>query len=214
MGGDFNEILKDEEKLGGSCRNSGAMARFRRAVDDCNLMDMGFRGDRFTWNNRQFNGGLIQERLDPLIIDKIMKPSSGDGVGEKSGSRFHFEQAWAAEEECSKLVKEAWATGSGTSAISKFQSSVAAIASSLGEWNWKKRRDSLAEIKSLKKELRNLFRRASDGSCAQRIKSLENKLDGLLERQEIYWRQRSRALWLKEGDKNTSWALIGEWWRR
>ncbi|KAL5737160.1 hypothetical protein ACOSQ2_031948 [Xanthoceras sorbifolium] len=69
VGGDFNKILKDEEKLGGSCRNSGAMARFRRAVDDCNLMDMGFKGDRFTWNNRQFNGGLIQERLDRIFCN-------------------------------------------------------------------------------------------------------------------------------------------------
>lgn len=33
---------------------------------------------------------------------------------------------------------------------------------------------------------------------------MEDELSKLLEKEEAYWRQRSRAIWLKEGDKNTS----------
>ncbi|KAL5736834.1 hypothetical protein ACOSQ2_031622 [Xanthoceras sorbifolium] len=35
------------------------------------------------------------------------------------------------------------------------------------------------------------------------LRKLGDKIDGLLLKDEIFWRQRSRALWLKEGDKNT-----------
>ncbi|KAL5749548.1 hypothetical protein ACOSP7_024151 [Xanthoceras sorbifolium] len=51
IGGDFNEILRGAEKE-------------REAVDSCNLLDMGFSGNKFTWCNRQFGGNIIWERLD------------------------------------------------------------------------------------------------------------------------------------------------------
>ncbi|XP_024039324.1 uncharacterized protein LOC127898872 [Citrus sinensis] len=35
------------------------------------------------------------------------------------------------------------------------------------------------------------------------IRRIENQINGMLMDEEIYWRQRSRAEWLKEGDRNT-----------
>ncbi|KAL5752459.1 hypothetical protein ACOSQ2_022966 [Xanthoceras sorbifolium] len=62
--GDFNEVLRDNEKLGGVLRSYGAMPQFREVLDDCGLIDMGFKGSKFTWHNRQSNGDTIMERLD------------------------------------------------------------------------------------------------------------------------------------------------------
>ncbi|KAL5848978.1 hypothetical protein ACOSQ4_006991 [Xanthoceras sorbifolium] len=48
IGGDFNEIFKEEEKIGGCSRSFKAIADFRDAVDGCRLLDLGFKGCRFT----------------------------------------------------------------------------------------------------------------------------------------------------------------------
>ncbi|KAL5862295.1 hypothetical protein ACOSQ3_003581 [Xanthoceras sorbifolium] len=61
IGGDFNEILRGDEKDGGLVRMGSAMDGFREAVDSCNLLDMGFSGNKFTWCNRQFGGNVIWE---------------------------------------------------------------------------------------------------------------------------------------------------------
>ncbi|KAL5798919.1 hypothetical protein ACOSQ2_003739 [Xanthoceras sorbifolium] len=61
IGGDFNEILRGDEKDRGLVRMGSAMDGFREAVDSCNLLDMGFSGNKFTWCNRQFGGNVIWE---------------------------------------------------------------------------------------------------------------------------------------------------------
>ena len=47
--GDFNEIMFGYEKEGGQPRSQGAMEKFRKALEECSLQDLGFIGDAFTW---------------------------------------------------------------------------------------------------------------------------------------------------------------------
>lgn len=47
--GDFNEILFNYEKEGGRPRSQLAMQAFHDALNDCELEDMGYVGDLFTW---------------------------------------------------------------------------------------------------------------------------------------------------------------------
>ena len=42
-----------------------------------------------------------------------------------------------------------------------------------------------------------------DESTLQKIKEVKKEINELLEKQEIMWRQLSKALWLAEGDRNT-----------
>lgn len=42
-----------------------------------------------------------------------------------------------------------------------------------------------------------------EGGILARIKRLQKKLDDLLESEERWWDQRSRATWLKHWDKNS-----------
>lgn len=46
--GDFNELLKSHEKLGGQLRPYWQMQQFREALDECRLLDLGFVGHKFT----------------------------------------------------------------------------------------------------------------------------------------------------------------------
>ena len=62
--GDFNEIVKAEEKIGGAPRRERQMTDFRAALDFCGFCDLGFVGSPFTWCNNQFDGVVTWIRLD------------------------------------------------------------------------------------------------------------------------------------------------------
>ena len=66
-GGDFNELLKSHEKLGGRLRPYGQMQKFREALDECGLFDLGFVGNKFTWFKTHPDGGVTWERLDRAV---------------------------------------------------------------------------------------------------------------------------------------------------
>lgn len=61
--GDFNEVLNQNEKLGGLRVNQRRCLVYRDNMDVCKMIDLGFSGPRFTWtNNRKRHP--IYERLD------------------------------------------------------------------------------------------------------------------------------------------------------
>jgi hypothetical protein len=68
--GDFNEIMFSFEKQGGLPRPQVCMDRFRNALNFCNLNDLGFEGDIFTWRNNNCRAkGYIRERLDRAVAN-------------------------------------------------------------------------------------------------------------------------------------------------
>ena len=58
--GDFNEIIGQDEKLGGALRSHNQIQLFREVIDECSFMDMGFVGSKYTWSKHFDNGGLFR----------------------------------------------------------------------------------------------------------------------------------------------------------
>lgn len=54
--GDFNTVLSSVDKLGGKAVASSSHGGLRKIMDDHGLIDLGFEGHPYTWNNRR--GGL------------------------------------------------------------------------------------------------------------------------------------------------------------
>jgi exonuclease III len=133
--GDFNEILHSFEKQGGTPKPQIQMERFRDALNFCNLNDLGFEGDVFTWRNNQFRvEGYIRERLDRAVANpewcarfpgyKVVNgcPEHSDhrpillsvhGAGRRARPRQNllnkrFEARWLLEDECEQVVNAAW----------------------------------------------------------------------------------------------------------
>ena len=65
--GDFNEITKQSEKVEGRLRPYSQMQIFREVLDECGLMDMGYKGSPFTWSKHYWSGASIWERLDKAV---------------------------------------------------------------------------------------------------------------------------------------------------
>lgn len=62
IAGDFNELLTADEKFGGvlECKSKG----FKNWVDDNEMIDLGYSGPKFTWNNKR-----VYARLDRAICN-------------------------------------------------------------------------------------------------------------------------------------------------
>ena len=118
--GDFNEILRGHEKLGGVLRRESEMVAFRDMVDECGLVDLGYVGHKFTWRGKR-QGGLVLERLDrafataswlslnPATRVNHVKANSSDhnpiiikpdGIPPGMNKPFRFEQMWMKEQGC------------------------------------------------------------------------------------------------------------------
>ena len=62
--GNFNEIIKVEEKVGGVLGRERLMIEFREALDFCGFRDIGFVGSPFTWYNNRIDEMVTWIRLD------------------------------------------------------------------------------------------------------------------------------------------------------
>jgi hypothetical protein len=85
---DFNEILYQHEKEG-TKRAQTYLDRFKNAIEDCGLYDLGFIGDVFTWRNNQFRSeNYVPERLDRALAN-IFWYSLYPTCQIRNGDHFH-----------------------------------------------------------------------------------------------------------------------------
>lgn len=66
---DFNEILKSREKWGGIPRQGESVEDVKRTVAQCNLLDLGLFGPKFTWCNNREREACISEMIDWFLAN-------------------------------------------------------------------------------------------------------------------------------------------------
>ena len=67
--GDFNEVLERDEKFGKLEKNWSEIYEFKKAIDEVGLMDLGFKGNKFTWCNRREADATVYLRLDSALAN-------------------------------------------------------------------------------------------------------------------------------------------------
>ena len=68
LGGDFNTILENNEKIGGSHVLSQASRNFKDWCDSHNLVNIPTNNGIYTWNNKRKDSAYIAEKLDRFLI--------------------------------------------------------------------------------------------------------------------------------------------------
>ena len=132
--GDFNEITKQEEKVGGAIRPHNQMQLFWDVINEYNFMDLGYVEPKFTWSKHFANGNSIWERLDKgLATNGWFLKFLGSKVYhlqcDSSNHRpllvvfapldlpqrkpFRFKEMWLSNSGCGETVQVAWNHSSG-----------------------------------------------------------------------------------------------------
>ena len=226
--GDFNEILFAHEKEGGRLKEQSCMDRFRLALEDCCMSDLGFEGDCYTWRNHNRKAkDYIRERLDRAVANDewrgkfptmkvinsdprhsdhrpiIILTESEQYAKKGKGGGFRFEASWVGEENCGNIVEQAWVEsmerGEGS-----VMAALKAVAGGLKNWSSNVLGDLEKRAKKLKKELEGCRRSLLCQEKVSREAILRYRLERVEEQIDIYWRQRAHVRWLREGDRNTA----------
>ena len=157
--GDFNEILKLEEKQGWLDRPKRQMQGFWDALDYCGFKDLGFNGYLFTWCNRRLGDHNVWIRLDHGVatVDWFLQfPTSSVHHLEcfhsnhrpillisnaeqkrfyRKGRPFRFEAMWLEDRSCEDVVKQSWANLFDSNSVSILLKKITSCQVNLSTWN-------------------------------------------------------------------------------
>ncbi|XP_071924897.1 uncharacterized protein [Coffea arabica] len=201
MAGDFNDIVSNEEKWGGTWRDEGSFMAFKNFINDNQLMDVVLRvilGPGVIIGKVRVNC----KHLDSFASDHSMLIIETNPTQIRRKKRFYFDKRWLQQDEVLDIVKLAWDQKDDGSRMFKVVQKVKRSRVNLLKWNSKIQGNSKQKIEQIKDQLQQL--NLSDTEAKrERKKSLKNELKKSYRDEEIYWGQKARVQWLKAGDKNT-----------
>ncbi|XP_038708505.1 uncharacterized protein LOC120003559 [Tripterygium wilfordii] len=230
--GDFNAISNGGEKVGGSDRGGTMMNDFNDALSDSKLVDLGFKGNKYTWSNRRKSPeSFIKERLDRSLaslgwlqrwgtyhVEYLTTISSDhscmyvcwdDRSLRRSAltRRFRYEPNLGAKDACHQLVRQQWVRridrGGAQSALSHLQLNLKFFGPKIQKWVVKERQRHAYTEKDLKSKLDSLIAKESHEN-QEAISAMRHQLQELCELEEKVLLNQSKQHWLKAGDQNTS----------
>lgn len=223
--GDFNAIFSTSDKNKG-IPNKDDISQAQYLKRDLNLSEPPASGRLFTWTNGQVNPTCV--RLDrflvnqdwlsryPMINQSCLPRFGSDHAPIKLSTghhtikqhHFRFDRVWCSVDGFTELIQLWWEElsphGCGAFILAK---KLAFTGSKLREWA----KSTFGSIKlhklNILHEIENLeeikdFRSLSEAELSK-VSELRQTLSNSLAQEEVYWRQRSRITWLKEGDSNT-----------
>lgn len=68
--GDFNELLSQGEKKGGLKHPKNLIQGFRKAAEDCNLVEVNMLGHPFNWERSRGQHNWFQQKLDKALVNQ------------------------------------------------------------------------------------------------------------------------------------------------
>ncbi|KAF7154153.1 hypothetical protein RHSIM_Rhsim01G0092300 [Rhododendron simsii] len=225
--GDFNEVLSIGDKVGGNLPSQRRLSSFHEMLNECGLVDLGFKGPRYTWRNNRSDEGFIMERIDMAFANSQWREMHDKAlvfveaaIGSdhnplalntsvplnKVVKPFRFESFWTMEEQCKSIISEAWLQEYEGTKMVQVCKKLRGCKEKLKVWNRINFGDLRFQIAVIKDQLVDIQRKIEEGykaELADAEKGLLCKLEDLGQKDALFWHQRSRIKWLQLGDKNS-----------
>ena len=201
------------------------MDGFRGIVNYCGFHDLGYVGLDYTWSNMQegenriclrldralaspewsakFEGMKVHHLVDSTLDHCALLVSDSRARHRPRVRRFHFEAHWAKREDCKSIIEASWGFGMDLSTLEGMAENLRICAAELSRWNSAVYGQIPKKIQDKRNRLEALAMREKDKELSLEINRLRGEINDLLDDEEMYWGQRAKAHWLKEGDKNT-----------
>jgi hypothetical protein len=221
---DLNLVLTNEEKLGGNPLEPNITTSFRNTLSHCNLQDLGYIGYIYTWTNKNQGNNLIQCRLDRFLATSdwishfpnyanhhLLRYKSdhcpialdfSNFICNRNTNTLHyqrkFEQIWTTDNQHRQIVQEAW-----HHTYDNLSSKLHHTLKTLHSWGNKTFGTIPKKTKAVQHELHSLQLKHCNQNLTHQISQKEKELDDLLDKEEMWWSQRAKAIWLAHGDRNT-----------
>lgn len=216
--GDFNEILNNDEKIGGPKRPVSSFQHFAEMLTLCEMEELKSKGDRFTWGGSRWKK-YIRCCLDRCFGNKAWMsryPDSNQNFLEKRGSdhrpvlvnlkagaeikrgQFRFDKRLLHYPEAKTEVINAWRNcGRNGTVVSRIKKCRRVMSL------WKRRRRFNAKDKINLLHTRLEWFQSKPYPCRFEIDKIKKELMLAYREEEMYWRQKSREKWLRLGDRNS-----------
>ncbi|XP_070040704.1 uncharacterized protein [Nicotiana tomentosiformis] len=200
VGGDFNVISYEEEKIRGLHVSLNEVDNFRHCVNTFNLFDMGFKGSIYTWWNGRADEDCIFKRLDRCLanmefqqmmlgmeithLSKVGSDHSPMLLSYNLGTTpikksFRFLNFWAEHESFRDVVKENWTADFHANPF---------------------KNASLEEVVLAHEVLFELFPTTSN---RERLQKVQAELFKYLAIEEQFWKKKTGMQWFQDGNRNT-----------
>lgn len=211
IGGDFNEILHNPEKRGGSLRSSTQIEDFGGALADCGLMDLGYTGNPLTWSNNRSDPHTVYCRLDRVCINgmghtlfltatvhhidyvgsdhipillQLVRPATN--VPSRRQRPFRFEAVWVRKDECLDIVRHVWETSHDPDSVAGVIYNGEECKASL--LSWRRATDPDKEIRKIRATMINLKKSGLTVESKAEYERLSGELEKLYYDQAMYSR--------------------------
>ena len=225
MGGDFNVVRFPSKRLGSNSFTT-TMREFSNFILEQGLIDFPLQGGSFTWlNSREVSS---KARLDrflfssdwedrfPTVSQRWMSRLCSDhfpivlkgGSFQRGSMSFRFENVWLKDEGFVDRVRSWWDSYQVHGAPSFILANkLKLLENDLKKWNVEVFGHVEVRIKKLWNDLSDLenMEESRGLSAEERVEigRIRDELKQATLLEEISWRQKSRVLCVREGDRNT-----------
>ncbi|KAI0513597.1 hypothetical protein KFK09_009624 [Dendrobium nobile] len=227
VGGDFNCITNSSERIGGNSPHLLAMEDFNDMILNCNLHDIGFLGNNFTWNR-----GTMWQRLDRILFNDrwisifhnthiehlsrtlsdhspllLNVPTNSNAVSQP----FRFQNMWLLDERLENIISCNWASplhpNDNVIGMNRLWLKLKRLKQPLRWWNKNIFKNIFSNIKLAENEVDKadrMYMSQSNDINLSALNNAKNVLVNLQEKEETFWKQKASAKFLVEGVRNTS----------
>ncbi|XP_073367603.1 uncharacterized protein [Aegilops tauschii subsp. strangulata] len=222
----------DYEHMSETPRAPGQMLIFRDALETCGLIDLGFAGYPFTYDNRRGGRANVQVRLDRAVATNSWRDLHADAevvhlvspcsdycpvlvrctpdTAPRPTCCRRYELTWEREPVLDEVVAEAWKAAGSKKNLRDVHLALGQVMGKLHSWSNRKFGNATRELEKSRSRLEELMHMNTDRAELRRELDAMNEL---LYHEEMLWLQRLRIAWLKEGDRNTKFFHGKAVWR-